>query len=148
MSNFAAGMGGPMDGRGMTQAQQQAAMQQMRNNYMNSQAGHFSGNSGSGNSNNAQNGQIPNAMSSAAAMQRYQQMQSSRQQMMNQMRGPQNMMGGSNMKQTDMRFPSNVNPAAVAAAAARANFSQNTAQAAQLGNYILSFEIIQILNFN
>lgn len=135
MSNFAAGMSGPMDGRGMTQAQQQAAMQQMRNNYMSSQGPHFPGSAGSGSSNSPQNGQIPaNAMSSAAAMQRYQQMQSSRQQMMNQMRGgPQNMMGsGTSMKQTDMRFPSNVSPAAVAAAAARGAFNPNSAQAAQL----------------
>jgi tripartite motif-containing protein 33 len=130
MNNFPAGMAG-MDGRGMTTQQQAAAMQQMRNSYMNSQGGHFPP-GGSSNNNQNQNGQMPsnaNVMNNAAAMQRYQQIQSSRQQMlnqqMNQMRSaPQNMMGGPNMKNTSMRFPPGANPAAVAA-----SYNQSSAQA-------------------
>lgn len=133
MNNFPAAMAG-MDGRGMTSQQQVAAMQQMRNSYMNSQGGHFPPGSGSSNSQN-QNGQMPsnaaNHMNNAAAMQRYQQIQNSRQQMMNQqmnqMRSaPQNMMGGPNMKSTNMRFPPGPPPPVAA------NFNQNSAQAAQL----------------
>lgn len=120
---------GSMDGRGMTSQQQAAAMQQMRNSYMNSQAGHYSGVGGSNSANN-QNGQMPNnanVMNNAAAMQRYQQMQTSRQQMMNQMRNsPQGMMNASNMKNTNMRFPPGTNPAAIAAANAQANFNHST----------------------
>jgi tripartite motif-containing protein 33 len=87
--------------RGMTSQQQAAAMQQMRNNYMNNQSGHF-GNGAS------QNGQMPanaaNVLPNAAAMQRYQQMQNSRQQMLNQMRNSSmasSMAAAANMKNTN-----------------------------------------------
>lgn len=129
MGNFGPGGMGGMDGRGMTSQQQAAAMQQMQRSYMNSQAGHY-GPGGAGGSGNNQNGQIPtnaNVMNSAAAMQRYQQMQNSRQ-MLNQMRNaPQNMMGGSNMKNNTMRFSHGGNPSAVVAAAAAANFNPSSA---------------------
>lgn len=123
MGNFGPTAMTSMDGRGMTSQQQAAAMQQMRTSYMNSQAGHYSGAGGS-NSGNLPNGQMP---TNAAAMQRYQQMQTSRQQMMNQMRNsPQNMMNATNMKNTSMRFPPGTNPAAIAAANAQANFNHST----------------------
>lgn len=122
MGNFGPNMTG-ME-RNMT-TQQVAAMQQMRNSYMNNQnaAGPFGGNSN-------QNGQMnsPNVMNSAAAMQRYQQMQNSRQQMINQMRNSSNLMG-SNMKNTPgLNFPSNQQPNLPPA---QANFNQNNARAAQ-----------------
>ena len=117
MGNFGPNMG--ME-RSMT-SQQVAAMQQMRNNYMSNQSGPF----GSNSQNNQMNSNA-NAMSNAAAMQRYQQMQNSRQQMINQIRSSPNMMG-SNMKTSGMNYPSTQQ---ANMAPTQANFNQNRAQQA------------------
>lgn len=101
MGSFGGPNMGGMD-RNMT-SQQVAAMQQMRNNYMNNQnSGPFAPGQ------NNQNGQMNAtnaAMSNAAAMQRYQQMQNSRQQMMNQMRNSSNMMASNMKSSTGISFP-------------------------------------------
>lgn len=104
-------------------SQQVAAIQQMRNNYMGNQNGPY----GANNQNNQMNSNA-NAMSNAAAMQRYQQMQSSRNQLISQMQRSSSNMMGNNMKSSGMNYPptqqTNMSPAQ------QANFNQNRAQAA------------------
>lgn len=107
--------------RNMT-SQQVAAIQQMRNNYMSNQNGPFGGNS----QNNQMNSNA-NAMSNAAAMQRYQQMQNSRQQMMNQIRSSSSMMNP-NMKSSNINYPATQQQANMTQT--QAPFNQNRAQQA------------------
>jgi tripartite motif-containing protein 33 len=128
MANYGPGMG--LDTRNMT-AQQQVAMQQMRNTYMSNAAAsaHF------GASNGQQNGAQmppgnPNVMN--PTMQRFQQMTNVRnQQMMNQMRPP-NLLPP-NMKTTTMRFPPQVQqqPGIGSQASYSSASAQATAQAQQ-----------------
>ncbi|KAG5678202.1 hypothetical protein PVAND_007895 [Polypedilum vanderplanki] len=120
--------------RSMTSQQQAAAMQQMRNNYMNNQSAHF----GNGASQNGQMSTNANVISNAAAMQRYQQMQNSRQQMMNQMRNSSmaSSMAAANMKTASgMRAQANFNQNSVVQPPcmppSQASFTQSSVQAQQ-----------------
>lgn len=93
-----------MDARNISAQQQAAAMQQMRNNYMNNPA-HFSGNNGQQNGN-----QMPSnpAVMNQTQTQRFLHMANTRQ-MMSQMRPP-NTQFPPNMKNTGMRFPTGQQP--------------------------------------
>src|SRR5690349_21431800 len=97
MGNFGPTMG--MDTRHMTPQQQQIMMNQLRNNYMNNQQPHFSGN-GQQNGSQMTSGSTANAINQ---LQRFHPMQNNRP-MMNTMRPP-NLMPA-NMKTTSMRYPS------------------------------------------